>query len=112
MGNKIMTEDKIILEAKMTGLSDGKELDSPYRIVITKRNGKWLFSPEQAFKNDLTGKYEYNMCSGLPGWYLETLMAQDRELPDEIYIDLGQRWSIKGMQKAVYEAYIKTKDIK
>ena len=87
---------KVILKSKITGKINGEKSKSDYRIVIEKQeNGEWLFSPEQAFNG------VYNEYSGLPGWYLSTLMD---DISDEVYIDYGQGWSISGIKEAIAEA--------
>jgi len=92
-----------ILESKAVGLSDGKKLDSAYRFVIYQDDkSKWIFAPEQSFNN------EFNQFSGLPGWYLSTL-SKDNPVKDELYIDMGQKWSVKGIRNAVNEALTRTK---
>ena len=94
---------KVILKSKITGKINGEKSKSDYRIVIEKQeNGEWLFSPEQAFNG------VYNEYSGLPGWYLSTLMD---DISDAVYIDYGQGWSISGLKEAIVEANNTIKEI-
>jgi hypothetical protein len=87
----------------MTGILDGKDLEGPYRLVIEKTNqDEWLIRPEQAFKNKKTGEYKFNEYSGLPAWDLPSMIKNYPH--DVVWIDMGQKWGIKGMQEGLKEA--------
>ncbi len=85
-----------VLYAKAIGKSDGFDIQEKYRFVLyMSRYGNWSIRPEQSF----TGVF--NEYSKLPGWTLESLFEK---MTDELMIDAGQNWSVKGLFQAVIEA--------
>lgn len=88
-------EEKHILLAPLKAASYGKELERPYRAVLTRRNNRWYITIEQPIGDD--------WCPTSGQWILGGLLAAD--MPDSIFIDFGQRWEItSGLRKALLEA--------
>lgn len=100
-------EDKnvITLESKVVGVLDGKECKGPYRLILFNKDGKWGIKPEQAFRNEETKEYEFNEFSGLPAWNWDSMKTYPHDM---IWIDMGQKWGLKGMQAAIKEGIEKT----
>ncbi len=89
--------EEIILKAKAQGKSEGIILDAEYRFVLY--SNKWneaSIRPEQSFGG------EFNEFSALPGWTLESLLSSPRT--NELMIDMGQMWSVSGLERAIAEA--------
>jgi len=86
-----------VLKAKITGISDGEPLSSPYRAVMFFDKGHWQIAPEQSFKGKFTDQ------SGLPAWELNNW--SNKKANKEIMIDGGQKWGVKGWDAAVKEAF-------
>lgn len=88
-----MTKAQILL-APLKAASHGKELERPYRAVLTQRNNRWYITIDQPIGDD--------WCPTSGQWALGTLLA---DMPDSIFIDFGQRWEItSGLRKALLEA--------
>lgn len=85
-----------ILKAKVTGTKDGEDLPQKYRVVMYFRDGHWMIAPEQSFDGKFTND------SGLAGWSLKNFVGKNA--PKEIWIDMGQKWGLKGLDGAVKEA--------
>jgi len=82
---------EIILNSKVIGTSEGKDIDGEYRLIIFNKNGTLEIRPEQAFDG------EFNEYSGLPAWPLDSFMSHEH---DELYIDMGQKWGIRNLTYA------------
>lgn len=84
----------IVLKSKVIGTSKGRDLDSPYRAIIFPEKGKWLFRVEQK----VNGSW-----SGTPAtWRLSSLIEPNPK--DFLYIDMGQKWGVRGLAEAIQEA--------
>lgn len=108
---KMLTENKgedIILSAPAIGTYQGKDSERSYRFVL-------VVNSEEPFKSNLRVEQELNghkWGSTPSGWYIGTLLGKEgfhghqdgvRVKNDEIMLDGGQRWGVKGLQKALDE---------
>jgi len=96
-GTPALPNGIVLKKAQIVGTSNGQDLKQPYRAVIVQEKGKWLLYIEQSFD-----KGGFNKYSVVPsGWSLGSLLQNPR---DFLYIDMGQKWGVKGLHTALKDA--------